>query len=225
MPLDKEQLFSVTLDWKKDHEMLLHTREIPDIIVGPPEPFGGKPHYTTAQDLFLGSWATCLTSTFLTLAKLKHLKFSLIKTEIEGVLTIFSPDDVRFTKVTSTMHLAIDNPDDADLARSTHDKVTKTYVVKCPDEITVFAEETEQEKTTQLKDSIENIKGPNIVSPQPCSQPAALIQHERKFGKKRIGAGRAIKVSNILNIISATFILCYGLLVLLVFWDYDGIVK
>lgn len=129
MPLDKRQHFSVTLEWKNDHEMVLHTREIPDIIVGPPVAFGGKPHYTIAQDLFLGSIATCLTSTFITVAKLKHLSFTMLKTEVEGILEIFSKDDVRFTEVISTMHLALDKPNDASVAKSAHKKTANTCVI------------------------------------------------------------------------------------------------
>ncbi|MHA1839242.1 MAG: OsmC family protein [Candidatus Ranarchaeia archaeon] len=129
MALPKRQPFSVTLEWKKDHEMLLHTREIPDIIVGPPVSFGGKPHYTIAQDLFLGSIATCLTSTFLTLAKLKHLKFSMLKTHVEGILEILDKDNVKFTEVTTTMHLALVDREDAPIARSAHKKTAETCVI------------------------------------------------------------------------------------------------
>ena len=129
MPQSKKQFFSVTLEWKNEHEMVLHTREIPDIIVGPPVAFGGKPNYATAQDLFLGSIATCLTSTFITVAKLKHVRFNMLKTEVEGILEILSKDDVKFTKVTSTMHLALDNKDDAPVAKSAHKKTANTCVI------------------------------------------------------------------------------------------------
>ena len=129
MPLTKKQIFNVTLEWKNDHEMVLHTRDIPDIIVGPPVTFGGKPHYTIAQDLFLGSIATCLTSTFITVAKLKHLEFNMLKTEVAGVLEILSKDDVRFTEVSTTMHLAINNKADAGVAKSAHKKTADTCVI------------------------------------------------------------------------------------------------
>ena len=130
MPLPKRQPFSVTLEWKKDHEMVLHTREIPDIIVGPPVAFGGKSHYTIAQDLFLGSIGTCLTSTFLTVAKLKHLEFTMLKTDVLGILEIFSQDDVRFTEVTTTMHLALADRKDESVARSAHRKTADTCVIE-----------------------------------------------------------------------------------------------
>ena len=129
MSLGNKQYFSVTLEWKKDHEMILHTREIPDTIVGPPVTHEGKPHYTTGQDLFLGSIATCLASTFITNAKDNNLEYTMFKVHVEGILQVFDPSNVKFTEVSTVMNLAINKKEDIGLAKEVYKQVTNTTVI------------------------------------------------------------------------------------------------
>jgi len=90
--------FETELMWQEDKQADLNARDNPLLQVATPPDFGGPAQTWCPEELFVGSIASCLMSTFLYFVERSHLSLTAYSSTSKGTLSK-TADGFRFTGV------------------------------------------------------------------------------------------------------------------------------
>jgi organic hydroperoxide reductase OsmC/OhrA len=106
--------------WSSARRGALSASGKPDVIVGSPPEFRGDPHVWAPEELLVGSVNTCMTLTFLTLARgLEPMGY---ESDAEGLLENVE-GKYRITQVSVRSRISLKSDADLELARKTMESV------------------------------------------------------------------------------------------------------
>jgi organic hydroperoxide reductase OsmC/OhrA len=100
--------YKVRTTWNSARRGILVAPGKPNIVVGSPPEFGGKPADWAPEELLIASLNTCMMLTFLTLAQAQGLNPIEYETDAEGVLENIE-GKYRITKVTVRPRVTLKN--------------------------------------------------------------------------------------------------------------------
>jgi len=98
--------FAVTLEWDEAKQGRLAARENPPLAVATPPPFGGPEGMWAPEELFVGSVASCLMSTFLYFAERLDVPLDAYASTASGHMEK-TPDGLRFTSMDVTIEATV----------------------------------------------------------------------------------------------------------------------
>jgi organic hydroperoxide reductase OsmC/OhrA len=109
-------------DWTAARQGTLSASEKPQIAVGSPPEFRGRPDVWAPEELLVGSVNTCLMLTFLALAQAKNLAPAGYESEAEGLLENVE-GKYRITEVAVRPHVTLNDVAELERAREIMENV------------------------------------------------------------------------------------------------------
>jgi organic hydroperoxide reductase OsmC/OhrA len=101
--------------WKSPHRGVLSAPVRPDVVVGSPPEFKGRPDNWSPEDLLVGALNTCLMLTFSALAQSKGVEPLAYQSSAEGLLENVD-GKYRITEVTVSPSVILKSQADLDVA-------------------------------------------------------------------------------------------------------------
>src|SRR5262249_53975378 len=118
----KSFCYKVRTDWTSARQGTLSASEKPQIVVGSPPEFRGRPDHWAPEELLVGSVNTCLMLTFLALAQAKNLVPAGYESEAEGLLEKVE-GKYRITEVAARTRVTLESATELESAREIMENV------------------------------------------------------------------------------------------------------
>ena len=121
--------YDTVVQWTGERRGMLSLEGRPDITVGTPTEFGGHPDVVSPEDRFVASVATCLLTTFFTIAQKRKLTYKAITSHGHGVLERDANHQRRFTRLILRPRIVVGSADDVKNAQKTIELAEKLCLV------------------------------------------------------------------------------------------------